>query len=228
MRSRRKPTCRRQARRTERRPPIKIRPRPKRRRKRRANREDRGARVARRELTEEVKKVIRQRVADDKIKANFDKITASMNENAKAWKRYNSAITRKETNLAKPPKFDFAGEAAKYGFSAGKTGEIDKWQAAETDIGSFAATGSQGRSSRSVLAAFDIARNSRPSSRADMKGNLYLFWKIKDVKETAPKWDDPTVQKQVLEAWQMSSSPRRRPRESQAVGRQGAVRAKPR
>jgi hypothetical protein len=152
----------------------------------------------RRELTEEVKQAIRQRVAEDKILANFAKITPSLNENAKAWKRYNSAITRKEKDLAKPPKFDFAGEAAKYGFSVGATGEVNKWEAAEKDIGTSQLLQSKQPFS---LAAFELAKFT-PVTARDLKGDLYLFWKIKDGKEAAPKWDDPAVQKQVLEAWQ--------------------------
>jgi hypothetical protein len=158
------------------------------------------AAAPKRQLSEDVRKLICLRIAEDKIKGVFAKIERLMNENAKEWKRYDSAIIRGETKLTAPPKFDFEGLAKQYGLTVGKTGEITKWNASDLDIG-----GSQPLEGGQpfFITAFDNLAKYSPVKSQDMKGDFFLYWKSKDLKETAPKWEDAAVQKQVLAAWQL-------------------------
>ncbi len=162
----------------------------------------------RRQLTEEVRKVIRQKVAADKIHDIFAKLEGRMRENAIEWKSYEAAKIQGNAEIKEPADLDFASLAKEYGVTAGDTGEITYWQAQDTEIGKSLLENSN---ERYVLAVFDnlskrseISKHSPILSRA---GNeFFLSWKSKDIKETASKWDDPGVQKEVLEAWRLEQA----------------------
>ncbi|MCC6126855.1 MAG: hypothetical protein IT426_17970 [Pirellulales bacterium] len=162
-----------------------------------------------RELTEEVRKEIRQAIAADKIKGIFDKLGRLMKENAIEWKRYEAAKIHGATGLKKPLQLDFEGLAKQHGVAAGKTGRITRWEARDLDLGKSQLVES-GQSF--FLAAFDNLPkqsdipNHAPVMTAGLKGEVFLFWKAQDVKETAPKWEDHAVRKQVLEAWQLEQA----------------------
>jgi hypothetical protein len=161
----------------------------------------------RRQLTEEVRKEIRRRVAGDKIKAIFDKLQGQMKANAVEQKSYIAAKLRKDTNAKPPAKLDFESLAKQYGITAGNTGEKTFWEARELDIGKSALPNRQPVAN----AAFDIfSRRSEMSSYSpyisEDENNAYLFWKTKDTPEAAPNWDDPAVKKQVLEAWKLEQA----------------------
>lgn len=163
----------------------------------------------RRQLTEEVKKVIRRRVAVDKILAIYAKLESQMKENAIDLKRYDAAKLHGDTDIKSPAKLDFESLAKQQpGITAGKTGAITIWQAQETEIGKSVVENTQ----QSVYAlAFDF-----PSRRSDIakyepkksgsENDIYLFWKTKESKEAVPNWDDAAVKKQVLQAWQLEQA----------------------
>jgi hypothetical protein len=159
-----------------------------------------------RALTEEVKQMIRRRIAEDKIKALFEKIEVRMKENAMAVKAHEAAKIHGETGLQEPPQLDFEAIAKEFGVTAGNTGEITQWEARDTEIGKS----NSGRKPPVFVVAFDnLPQHSEISTFMPIvsenidEGTLFLFWKSKDAKEAEPKWEDPAVQKQVLEAWQL-------------------------
>jgi hypothetical protein len=162
-----------------------------------------------RELTEEVRKEIRQTIAADKIKGIFDKLGQQMNENAIEWKRYEAAKIHGTTGLKKPAPFDFEGLAKQHGVAAGKAGPITRWEARDLDIGKSQLV----ESGQSFFnAAFDNPSKQSeipdhtPLMSAGLKGEVFLFWKVHDDKEAAPNWEDQAVRKQVLEAWQFEQA----------------------
>ena len=163
-----------------------------------------------RELTEEVRKTIRRRIAADKILAIYAKIEDLMKENAIEWKRYDAAKLHEEKDLKEPPKLDFASLAKQFGVTAGKTGEITKWDARDLEIGKSLLQVNQQQPPFHFAAFDNLPQLSQIGKYAPAKSQgenvLYLFWKTKDVKETAAKWEDPAVQKQVFEAWRLEQA----------------------
>jgi hypothetical protein len=131
-----------------------------------------------------------------------------MKENAIEWKSYEAAKIHGETDLKKPPQLDFAGLAKQYGVTKGNTGEITRWDAQDKDIGKSIVLGFR---QPFVNCVFDnLSKHSEIGKRSPVRSmtatDIFLFWKTKDIKETAAKWEDPAVQKQVLEAWQFDQA----------------------
>jgi hypothetical protein len=180
----------------------------------------------RRQLTEEVRKEIRDRVAVDKVLAVFAKLETAMRENSMEWKRYDAAKLHGQTDVKEPSRLDFAGLAKQYGVESGGTGLKDLWEMRETEIG---------KSTRLIVEKSQVVRVDRPFLYCVFDGpakhaeigthspvvseggdNFFLSWKVKDIKEAAPKWDDPAVQKQVFEAWRLEQA--RKPALEKAKG----------
>ena len=144
-----------------------------------------------RQLTEEVRKYIRQRVAAEKIRGIFDKIEVQMKANAVEWKSHEAAKIHGETDLQKPPQLDFAGLAKQYGVTKGNTGEITRWDAQDKDIGKSIVLGFR---QPFVNCVFDnLSKHSEIGKRSPVRSmtatDIFLFWKTKDIKETAAKWE---------------------------------------
>ena len=167
-----------------------------------------------RQLTEEVRKDIREVIARDRIRDAFTKLEGIMKENAVARKSYEAAKLHGETNLKEPPQLDFAALAKEYGVTAGDTGEITLWQARDWTIGKsdlvqFGKSELLHSGQPYLAVVFDnpprqseIGKFS-PVTSAEGGNLLFLSWKTKDLKEAASQWEDAAVKKQVLEAWKM-------------------------
>jgi hypothetical protein len=145
----------------------------------------------------------------DKIAAIFKKLEPQMKENAMEWKRYEAAKLHEQTGLQEPSRLDFAALAKEYGIESGSMGVKTYWEARDTEIG---------KSTVIYLGQLvvDSVFDAGPHKQAEIGthspfvakegSDYFLAWKSNDVKESAPKWEKPAVQEQVLEAWKLEQA----------------------
>jgi hypothetical protein len=159
-------------------------------------------------LTEKVRKDIRRDIAIDKIRSIFEKIEAEMKDYAAEKRRFDANVE----GAQKPAEFDYDGLAKQYGIETKKTGPITVWEAVEMDIGKSGIFDRSTGQSRNVAGmAFDNPENrSGISKHAPIRtignDNIYLLWKTEDAKESEPKWENASVQEQVLTAWKLEKA----------------------
>jgi hypothetical protein len=162
-----------------------------------------------RQLTEETRQEIRKAVAVDKIAAIFQKLEPQMKENAMEWKRYEAAKLHEQTGLQVPPRLDFAALAKEYGIESSGMSEKTYWEARNTEIGKAVVLN---LGQLVVDAVYDAGQRKQAEITthspfvAKAGSDFFLAWKSNDIKESAPKWDNPAVQQQVLEAWKLEKA----------------------
>ncbi|MGW8257133.1 MAG: hypothetical protein ACWGMZ_06590, partial [Thermoguttaceae bacterium] len=150
------------------------------------------------ELSQDIKEKIRFLIAGQKIHEIFFKLSEEMHENGKKWRKY-EAQKIKKLDVSPPPRLDFAALAKKYGLSAAQTGLVSKWDLHSFDIGSSYISGSL----PFVATVFKSMPTYRSEISFDAQGNEYLFWKIADMPEVVPSFEDKGVREKVLRAWKM-------------------------
>lgn len=162
-----------------------------------------------RQLTEETRQEIRKAVAVDKIVATFQKLEPQMKENAMEWKRYEAAKLHEQTGLQEPPRLDFAALAKEYGIEAGSMPDKTYWEARDTQIGKAVVLN---LGQLVVDAVFDVGPHKQAEITAHSPfvakegSDFFLAWKNNDIKESAPKWENPAVQQLVLDAWKLKEA----------------------
>jgi len=148
--------------------------------------------------SEQDKRLIRERIADEKVKVIFDGLRGRMDKYGSAWSKYEDALIKGKTAI-EPAPLDFDALAKELGLTAGKTGLISQIDAQGSDIGSSVIEGRE----PAWLIAFTSLSKYRPEMSRDGQGNYYLFWKTQDERERVPKFDDQGVRDEVLRTWKM-------------------------
>ena len=149
--------------------------------------------------SERLRDRIRRKIADEKINVLFDRLSGHMNQYRGEQSDYDFNPAAKKKGKTPPVRPDFEKLAKQNGLTAGRTGLVADWEAAESEIGSALV----GRGTRAWRYAFQSMAKLRPEKAMDLGGNLYLFWKTEDAKEKVPKFEDEGVREEVLLAWKM-------------------------
>ncbi len=152
--------------------------------------------------SERLRERIRQEIADEKIGVLFDRLSGQMNQYREEQSDYDFNPAAKKEGKSPPVRPDFEKLAKQNGLTAGRTGLVADWEAAESEIGSALV----GRGARAWRYAFRSMSKFRPEKAMDFGGNLYLFWKTEDAKEEVPKFEDEGVREEVLRAWKMDQA----------------------
>jgi len=150
------------------------------------------------EVEEEIRRLLAKEHAEDRIKQIFDELSRHMRSYREQRLLYEQ---RAETDpAAEPPPLDFAGLAAPYGLTTGKTPLISWLDAADHPIGQ-----SNVRLGIPLLEyAFDTSFPLHQKATSfDSLGNHYLVWKVEDQPERVPEFDDQGIRPQVLHAWKI-------------------------
>lgn len=149
-----------------------------------------------------VGRLIRQELAHQKVSEVFDILKAKMKQYQDSYVLYE--VNRESNPSAKPPKeLDFEALARQYRLGSDSMGVPDP--VSPLDAGKF----DIGRSYVGINRRFtDFAYDEgwllhKAATSLDLQGNRYLFWKVMDEKEEIPKFEDPGVRGQVLEAWKV-------------------------
>ena len=136
-----------------------------------------------------------------------DKIDKVLNDLRNALSQYHDKLVRYEVDVAtkkggeapKPPeRVDFAKLAEEHGLIARRTGLVSALEAEQLDIGKSTVGGQVSF----VKSAFDLP-NHRPQVSQDANGDRYLFWRLEQVEERTPSFDDEGVRERVLRRWKM-------------------------
>ncbi len=151
--------------------------------------------------SERLRERIRQEIAVEKIGVLFDRLSRQMDRYRGEQSDYDFNPAAKKKGKTPPVRPDFEKLAKQNGLTAGRTGLVANWEAAESEIGSALV----GRGTRAWRYAFQSMAKLRPE-KAVLGGNLYLFWKTEDAKEKVPKFEDEGVREEVLRAWKMDQA----------------------
>ncbi len=149
--------------------------------------------------SERLKDYIRQEIAGEKINVLFDRLSGHMNQYREKQSDYDFNLAAKKEGKSPPVRPDFEKLAKQNGLTAGRTGLVADWDAAESEIGSALVKGG----ARAWQYAFRSMAKLRPEKAMDLGGNLYLFWKTEDAKEKVSKFEDEGVREEALRAWKM-------------------------
>jgi hypothetical protein len=165
-------------------------------------------------LSEAVKKVIRRRIAQERILKVFEGLRVQMDQYGQEWSKYEvERITSQSAGGGQkplgspPPAPDFAELAKQNHLAADHTALIARWEAETVPIGTSQPAqivdgqlAVNPRGAPVCQYAFQSLPTFRPAISVD-GGGLYLYWKTKDEKEHVPKFED--VRDDVLHMWKM-------------------------
>lgn len=149
-------------------------------------------------LSDKMKERVRAVVARGKIQEKFAQLQQIMEENGKKWRKYEAEKIQQKKAVT-PPKLDFEALAKKFGLTAGQTGLISTWETQNFDIGLSLVEGV----SPFEIAVYKSIAEFKPALSMDVQGNGYLFWKVNDIPESAPSFDDKDVRQQVVHTWKL-------------------------
>jgi len=151
-------------------------------------------------LASPIGKMLRARLAAEKMQAVLTKLEEKMQDYRKDRNRYETEKTR-NLRTEPPAELDFAALARQYpGVSDGRTPLVSPFEALDYDIGHSFVEGSQ--QNPFVQDAFhENWQAYLPQVSVDRLGNRYLFWKVDDEAAVVPKFEE--VRDKVLEAWKM-------------------------
>ncbi|MGA2032646.1 MAG: hypothetical protein ABSG68_10340 [Thermoguttaceae bacterium] len=130
-------------------------------------------------------------------KAEPEKKPATLNQYHVKWTRYDAERIRNKT-AKRPPPPDFAALAKQHALAFQQTGLLSAIELRRRDIDS-----SYANSTRFEEYAYQSLSKYRPEKSIDPAQNLYLFWKTDETKDLIPKFDDPGVREEVLNAWKL-------------------------
>ena len=122
------------------------------------------------------------------------------------WLNWKVSETTKTTGepLAPPPRPDFKELAKQNGLTYHEISPASAWEIKPFDISaSTVGTGSTdvGSGTPFIVFVFETATEFRPALSQDTLGNSYLFWRIEEIADRVPSFDDPGVADQVLKTW---------------------------
>ncbi len=160
-------------------------------------------------LSEITRGHIRSKIAAQKVEKIFALLREPMDAYRREWSKYKVATLQpsghKQSGDSKKPlpsppaKPDLEKLAKENGLSFVSTGLISQADAASLDIGASVIGGSDWVGAY----AFQSTGEFRPEQSQDLAGNWYLFWKTEETAARVPKFEDPGVREQVLQAWKM-------------------------
>jgi hypothetical protein len=165
---------------------------------------------------------IRRELAREKITQVFGELQQLMERYRSKWIRFEIDRAR-DLEVSPPTPLDFDALAKKHGLAAGTLAKRDP---STGDVLPDPDTGEAIPVSQLEAQEFDVGRSyvemSRPfayfaferdwplylaaTSIDPEDGSQYLFWKVKELQEEIPKFDDKGMRQQVLEAWRMEQA----------------------
>ncbi|MBU4270320.1 MAG: SurA N-terminal domain-containing protein [Planctomycetes bacterium] len=172
--------------------------------------------------SERLREYIRREIAGEKINVLFDRLSGQMDQYREKQSEYDFSPAAKKEGKSPPVRPDLEKLAKQNGLTAGRTGLVADWDAAESEIGSALVGGGI----RAWQYAFHSMAKLRPEKAMDL-GNLYLFWKTEDAKEEVPKFEDEGVREEVLRAWKMIQARELAKKEAEALAAEAREADKP-
>jgi hypothetical protein len=156
-------------------------------------------------MAEATKIRIRREIAYEKLQKIFAKLREQMEDYNTKYQKYTAERIQREAGKKKqsigppPPSPDFEKLAKEYGLSAGRTPLISQWEARGSEIGASLVGGRE----PVWFYAYQSGAKFKPEMSADLKGDVFLFWKTDETKDRVPKFDDKGVRERVLHEWKM-------------------------
>jgi hypothetical protein len=171
----------------------------------------------RRELTPEVRDLIRHEVeqkkgraaAVKKIKKIFEELQEIMKPNGRAWDLY-GIDKLKGKNPPEPARLDFPALAKKFGCTSADTGlianwETERWPIAQSLVQSGVTENPDPRGQAFTPFVFSRGTYHIEISATPDGEQWFLFWTIQDQqkysKEHTPEFTDPGIREKALDAW---------------------------
>lgn len=166
---------------------------------------------------EKVRDQIRDTLIQQKARTQIEQLLRGIQDSAlgeyhQRWSTYRVAQeTRKSKDIGEPPRPPDFKELAKRhpALSDGDTGLVSQWEIRQFEIAasSIPTRGMQfGRKSPFVDYVFQTLSEFKPAISETDRGDSYLFWKVEDVAQSVPKFEDEGVRDLVLSAWRFSAA----------------------
>ncbi len=149
---------------------------------------------------EKVQSEIRARLADEqaeqKVRVVMTALQARMSNYQRQWVDYKARAKTHPESATPPGELDLAAIAKEKGVQAYRTGLVAAYQMQTMDIGKSSA-----RNQPFLDLAYRSLPEHRPTITEDAAGDGYLAWKVADVPEHTPAWEDTGVRERVLGKW---------------------------
>jgi hypothetical protein len=152
--------------------------------------------------SEASKKQIRDELGEIKLQETLNRLDLQLKEYSRKLAVYNAELINNPN--AKPPKpLDFDALAKENHLTLGETKLMSKWEAADLEISkSITSDGASFIDYVFRAARVPLYFPARSGIRELLGSNtVYLFWKVKEVKESTPSLDDKPVYDEAVAKW---------------------------
>ena len=150
-------------------------------------------------VKDEIRDILARQKAHERIAAAFAAVQDRMAKFEQAWMAYDALEAKKKEQESPPEPPDVGPIARASGLKPFRVGPISDLEAEPLDIGKSRVEGSI----PFVQRAFGQVRLYQAMTSQDSDGNEYLFWKVEDLPERVPNWDDEGVRRRVERAWKL-------------------------
>jgi hypothetical protein len=150
-------------------------------------------------VKDEIRDILAKQKAHERIAAAFTAVQDRMAKFEQEWMAYDALEAKKKEQESPPEPPDVGPIARASGLKPFRVGPVSDMEAEPLDIGKSRIEGSI----PFVQRAFGQVRLYQAMTSQDSDGNEYLFWKVEDLPERVPNWDDEGVRSRVERAWKL-------------------------